>query len=149
MFNCAEETVEVLAYAIILLNTSIHNPNVKQSEKMKFEQFVKMTRGIDNGSDIEREYLQGVYDRVKQTEFKPGKDHTSSLLEFEKNLVGPKKPTTSFALPHRRLVCLVQLYEVLDLTKKEKANSHQRECFLFNDLLVVNIRFWFVFFFIS
>ena len=42
-----------------------------------------------------------------------------------------------FALPFRRLVCLVQLYEVFDLTKKEKLNSHQRECFLFNDMLVV------------
>ena len=59
------------------------------------------------------------------------------FLYFEKNLVGPKKPTTLFSLPYRRLVCLVQLYEIFDLTKKEKVNSHQRECFLFNDMLVV------------
>jgi IQ motif/SEC7 domain-containing protein len=39
IFNCAEETINVLAYAIILLNTSIHNPNVKQNEKIKFDQF--------------------------------------------------------------------------------------------------------------
>ena len=38
-FKCADETINVLAYAIILLNTSIHNPNVKPSEKMNFEQF--------------------------------------------------------------------------------------------------------------
>lgn len=138
MFNCADETIEVLAYAIILLNTSIHNPNVKANEKMKFEQFLKMTKGIDNGNDIDKEYLQSIYDRVKQNEFKPGKDHTSSVIEFEKNLVGPKKPAGLFALPHRRLVCIVQLYEIFDITKKEKANSHQRDCFLFNDILVVS-----------
>jgi IQ motif/SEC7 domain-containing protein len=127
----------VLAYAVILLNTSIHNPNVKQADKMKFEQFVKMTKGIDNGHDINRDYLQGMYERVKQNEFKSGKDHTNSVIEFEKNLVGNKKPTTLFSLPHRRLVCIVQLYEVYDLTKKEKPNTHLRDCFLFNDILVV------------
>ncbi len=42
----------MLSYAIILLNTSLHNPNVKQNEKMKFDQFLKMTKGIDNGHDI-------------------------------------------------------------------------------------------------
>ena len=45
LFSCAEDTIDVLAYAIILLNTSIHNPNVKPNEKMKLEQFVKMTKG--------------------------------------------------------------------------------------------------------
>ena len=138
LFHCAEESIYVLAYAIIILNTSIHNPNVKQNDKMKFDQFVKMTRGIDAGHDIDRLYLQGVYDRVKQGEFKPGKDHTNSVIEFEKNLVGNKRPTTMFALPHRRLVCIVQLYEVYDLTKKEKPNTHLRDCFLFNDILVVS-----------
>ena len=59
--------------------------------------------------DIDKDYLQGIYDRVKQNEFKPGKDHTTSVIEFEKNLVGPKNPTTPFSLPHRRLVCLVKL----------------------------------------
>lgn len=40
-FNCADETINVLSYAIILLNTSIHNPNVKANERMKFDQFCK------------------------------------------------------------------------------------------------------------
>jgi IQ motif/SEC7 domain-containing protein len=97
-----------------------------------------MTKGIDNGNDIEKEYLKGIYERVKENEFKPGKDHTNSVSEFEKNLVGAKKPVTLLSLPHRRLVCLVQLYEINDLTKKEKTNSHQRECFLFNDILIVS-----------
>jgi hypothetical protein len=138
MFACAEETLEVLAYAIVLLNTSIHNPNVKSSEKMRLEQFVKMTKGIDNGNDIDKDYLHGIYERVKQCEFRPGKDHTSAVCDFERSLVGAKKPQAPLALPHRRLVCLVQLYEVYDLTKKEKLNAHQRECFLFNDMLVVS-----------
>jgi IQ motif/SEC7 domain-containing protein len=144
LFKNANETLEVLAYAIILLNTSIHNPNVKPQEKMKFDQFIKMTKSIDEGHDIDKDYLQGVYERVKLNEFKPGKDHTNSVMEFEKNLVGPKKPTGLFALPHRRLVCLVQLYEVYELNKKEKLNSHQRECFLFNDILIVSTYYFII-----
>lgn len=41
------------------------------------------------------------------------------------------------ALPHRRLVCYCRLYEVNDINKREKVGSHQREVFLFNDLLVL------------
>lgn len=39
--------------------------------------------------------------------------------------------------PCRRLVCYCRLYEVPDLSRHEKPGSHQRELFLFNDLLVV------------
>ena len=42
------------------------------------------------------------------------------------------------ALPHRRLVCYCRLYEVHDPNKKEKLGLHQREVFLFNDLLLVS-----------
>ena len=46
-----------------------------------------------------------------------------------------KRP--NLALPHRRLVCYCRLYEVPDSSKKERVGLHQREVFLFNDLLVV------------
>ena len=42
------------------------------------------------------------------------------------------------SLPHRRLVCYCRLYEVHDPAKKEKAGLHQREVFLFNDILMVS-----------
>jgi hypothetical protein len=40
-------------------------------------------------------------------------------------------------LPHRRLVCYCRLYEIRDLNKKERLGQHQREVFLFNDLLLI------------
>lgn len=49
-------------------------------------------------------------------------------------MVGKK---LNLALPHRRLVCYCRLYEIPDITKKERVGVHQREVFLFNDLLVV------------
>ena len=39
--------------------------------------------------------------------------------------------------PHRRLVCYCRLFEVPDPNKPQKLGLHQREIFLFNDLLVV------------
>lgn len=43
----------------------------------------------------------------------------------------------NLALPHRRLVCYCRLYEIADIYKKERPGVHQREVFLFNDLLVI------------
>lgn len=43
------------------------------------------------------------------------------------------------SLPHRRLVCCCQLYEVPDPNRPQRSGVHQREVFLFNDLLVVRI----------
>ncbi|TRY76062.1 hypothetical protein DNTS_012279, partial [Danionella cerebrum] len=41
------------------------------------------------------------------------------------------------SVPHRRLVCCSRLYEVTDVNKAQKQASHQREVFLFNDLIVI------------
>jgi IQ motif and SEC7 domain-containing protein len=57
------------------------------------------------------------------------------VAKFEQSLIG-KKP--SLTAPHRRLVCYCRLYEVNDISKRERLTTHQREVFLFNDLLVVS-----------
>lgn len=46
------------------------------------------------------------------------------------------------SLPHRRLVCCCQLYEVPDPNRPQRTGVHQREVFLFNDLLVVSACFF-------
>jgi hypothetical protein len=46
-------------------------------------------------------------------------------------------PLQVLSLPHRRLVCCCQLYEVPDPNRPQRLGLHQREVFLFNDLLVV------------
>lgn len=49
------DTCYVLSFAIIMLNTSLHNPSVK--DKPAPEQFVAMNRGINNGGDLPHELL--------------------------------------------------------------------------------------------
>jgi IQ motif/SEC7 domain-containing protein len=39
------DTVFVLAFAIIMLNTDLHTPNLKPERRMKLEDFIKNLRG--------------------------------------------------------------------------------------------------------
>ncbi len=103
-------------------------------KRMKLEDFIKNLRGIDDGADIDRDMLVGIYERVKGAEFKPGADHVTQVLKVQQSIVG-KKP--NLVLPHRRLVCYCRLYEVADALRRERPGLHQREVFLFNDILVV------------
>jgi IQ motif/SEC7 domain-containing protein len=130
----SQDTIFLLAFAIIMLNTDLHNPSVKPERKMKLEEFLKNMRGIDDGEDIDRDLLTGIYERVKAQEFKAGVDQVTQVMKVEQTIVG-KKPM--LCLPHRRLVCYCRLYEVHDPNKKEKIGLHQREVFLFNDLLLI------------
>nr|XP_023660778.1 IQ motif and SEC7 domain-containing protein 1-like isoform X2 [Paramormyrops kingsleyae] len=138
------DTIFILAFAIILLNTDMYSPNVKPERKMKLEDFVKNLRGVDDGEDIPRETLIGIYERIQKRELKTNEDHVSQVQKVEKLIVG-KKPIGSLhqglgcvlSLPHRRLVCYCRLFEVPDANKIQKLGLHQREIFLFNDLLVV------------
>lgn len=50
------DTCYVLSFSIIMLNTSLHNPNVR--DKPPFERFVSMNRGINDGSDLPEEQLR-------------------------------------------------------------------------------------------
>ncbi|XP_054935502.1 IQ motif and SEC7 domain-containing protein 1 isoform X3 [Physeter macrocephalus] len=138
------DTIFILAFAVILLNTDMYSPNVKPERKMKLEDFVKNLRGVDDGEDIPREMLIGIYERIRKRELKTNEDHVSQVQKVEKLIVG-KKPIGSLhhglgcvlSLPHRRLVCYCRLFEVPDPNKPQKLGLHQREIFLFNDLLVV------------
>ncbi|XP_066470070.1 IQ motif and SEC7 domain-containing protein 2 isoform X5 [Tiliqua scincoides] len=128
------DTIFILAFAIILLNTDMYSPSVKAERKMKLDDFIKNLRGVDNGEDIPRDLLVGIYQRIQNRELRTNDDHVSQVQAVERMIVG-KKPVLS--LPHRRLVCCCQLYEVPDPNRPQRLGLHQREVFLFNDLLVV------------
>ncbi|XP_061584171.1 IQ motif and SEC7 domain-containing protein 1 isoform X2 [Cololabis saira] len=138
------DTVFMLAFAIVLLNTDMYSPNVKPESKMKLEDFVQNLRGVDDGEDISRDKLVGIYERIRNRELKTNEDHVSQVQKVEKLIVG-KKPIGSLhqglgfvlSLSHRRLVCYCRLFEVPDPKKTQKLGMHQREIFLFNDLIVV------------
>jgi len=72
------DTCYVLSFAIIMLNTSLHNPSVK--EKPTVEQFISMNRGINNGGDLPQELLVSLYESIKTEPFKIPEDDGNDLM---------------------------------------------------------------------
>jgi len=72
------DTCYILAFAVIMLNTSLHNPNVK--DKPTTDQFVSMNRGIDDGSDLPRPLLVSIYESIKKEQFKIPEDDGNDLV---------------------------------------------------------------------
>nr|XP_027811270.1 cytohesin-1 isoform X2 [Marmota flaviventris] len=71
------DTCYVLSFAIIMLNTSLHNPNVK--DKPTVERFIAMNRGINDGGDLPEELLRNLYESIKNEPFKIPEDDGNDL----------------------------------------------------------------------
>ena len=63
-----KDAVLVLTYAIIMLNTDQHNPNVKAEKRMTYTDFARNLRGVNGDKDFDPEYLQDIYDSIKSNE---------------------------------------------------------------------------------
>lgn len=62
------DAVLVLTYAIIMLNTDQHNPNVKKDKRMTYNDFARNLRGVNGDKDFAPEYLHEIYDSIKSNE---------------------------------------------------------------------------------
>uniref|UniRef100_A0A8C1NXB6 Cytohesin 1a n=1 Tax=Cyprinus carpio TaxID=7962 RepID=A0A8C1NXB6_CYPCA len=71
------DTCYILSFAVIMLNTSLHNPNVK--DKPTVERFISMNRGINDGGDLPEELLRNLYDSIKNEPFKIPEDDGNDL----------------------------------------------------------------------
>lgn len=105
-----------------------------------------------------------IYRRIHDLPFGAGSDHVSQVIVVDQSMVGKDKPVSliiqlhnlvssfswsgkciNFVIrnfqklvePHRRLVCYCRLNQIIDRNKRQPANAHQREVFLFNDILLV------------
>ncbi|KAI1305204.1 Cytohesin-1 [Halotydeus destructor] len=72
------DTCYILSFSIIMLNTALHNPSVK--EKPTLEKFIVMNRGIDKGADLPRDLLTSLYESIKQEPFKIPEDDGNDLM---------------------------------------------------------------------
>ncbi|RKF65669.1 Uncharacterized protein GcC1_117003 [Golovinomyces cichoracearum] len=69
------DSVFVLTYAILMLNTDSYNPNLKAAARMTFEQFSNNLRGVNGGKDFDPQYLRNVYDSIKSNEIILPEEH--------------------------------------------------------------------------
>jgi Sec7-like guanine-nucleotide exchange factor len=58
LFPGTVDVIEVLSFSTIMLNTDAHNPSIKREKRMTKEQFVSNNRGIDNGGNLPRFFLE-------------------------------------------------------------------------------------------
>jgi len=72
------DTCYVLSFSIIMLNTALHNPSVK--DRPTIDKFILMNRGINNGGDLPKDLLQSLYDSIKQEPFKIPEDDGNDLM---------------------------------------------------------------------
>jgi brefeldin A-inhibited guanine nucleotide-exchange protein len=73
------DTAYVLAYSVIMLNTDQYNPQVKK--RMTPDDFIKNNRGIDEGKDLPPEFLQNIFDEIKQNEIKLKDENVDVKIE--------------------------------------------------------------------
>ena len=62
------DTIFILSFSTIMLNTDLHNDGVKN--KMTIEEFVRNNRGIDDGKDLPKEFLESIYYEILNNEIK-------------------------------------------------------------------------------
>jgi brefeldin A-inhibited guanine nucleotide-exchange protein len=55
----------ILAFSVIMLNTDLHNPAIKEERRMTRDGFVRNNSGICDGQDLPQEFLTGIFDRIK------------------------------------------------------------------------------------
>ncbi|KAL5473939.1 hypothetical protein EMCRGX_G028508 [Ephydatia muelleri] len=73
------DTCYILSFAIIMLNTTLHNANVKF--KTSVDQFISMNRDIDAGKELPPELLTQYYEAIKAEPFHYHQGTTDDLTE--------------------------------------------------------------------
>ncbi|CAI4219858.1 unnamed protein product [Parascedosporium putredinis] len=63
-----KDAVYVLTYAIIMLNTDQHNPQIKAAKRMSFEDFSRNLRGVNGGEDFSPDYLGDIFNSIRLNE---------------------------------------------------------------------------------
>ncbi|CAF1552135.1 unnamed protein product [Rotaria magnacalcarata] len=67
---------------------------------------MKPLSSIDNGKDLDVNYLTAIYERIHTDEFCPDADHLTQVAKFEQTLIGKQSILTA---PHCRLECCFPL----------------------------------------
>jgi brefeldin A-resistance guanine nucleotide exchange factor 1 len=65
-----EDTVFVLSFSLIMLQTDLHSRQIAEEKKMTLAQFVRNNRGINQGADVPREMLEELYAAIKAEEIR-------------------------------------------------------------------------------
>ncbi|CAG5904312.1 unnamed protein product [Menidia menidia] len=114
------DTCYVLSFAVIMLNTSLHNPNVK--DKPSVQRFTAMNRGINDGGDLPEDLLRNLYDSIKNEPFKIPEDDGNDLTH---TFFNPDREGWLLKLGMPQLTC--------DLPSGGRVKTWKRRWFILTD----------------
>ncbi|KAG0677187.1 guanine nucleotide exchange protein for ADP-robosylation factor [Pichia californica] len=72
------DTVYVLSYSVIMLNTDQHSPQIKK--RMTLDDFIKNNRGIDDGKDLDPKFLKEVFDDIRNNEIILNSEQQAAII---------------------------------------------------------------------
>jgi brefeldin A-resistance guanine nucleotide exchange factor 1 len=75
----SKDGVYVLCYATMMLNTDLHNPQVRN--KMTLEEFIRNQRKTNDGKDPPVDLLKRIYHSVSQQEFVMPDEHSGAVKD--------------------------------------------------------------------
>ncbi|KAG7807449.1 hypothetical protein KL921_004207 [Ogataea angusta] len=75
------DTVYVLSYSVIMLNTDQHSPQVKK--RMTLEDFINNNRGIDDGRDLDHSMLEQIYTDIQNDEIMLKSEQHAALISSD------------------------------------------------------------------
>jgi hypothetical protein len=68
----------LLSFSLIMLNTDLHNPNIRPEKKMKLEDFIKNNRNygeeVSRNRDLPDDFMTELYDAIAKEEIKTRED---------------------------------------------------------------------------
>ncbi|KAI5967843.1 GEA2 [Candida theae] len=76
-----KDSVFILSYSIIMLNTDLHNPQVKR--QMLLDDYKRNLRGTYNGTDFPEWYLAKIYSSIKDREIIMPEEHHGTEKWFD------------------------------------------------------------------
>lgn len=74
----------VLAYSVVMLNTDLHSPQIKN--RMTLDSFVRNNSKINDGEDLNFEFLKGIYDEIGSNEIKLQSEQHAALIAGDVNV---------------------------------------------------------------
>ncbi|CAB9499510.1 inhibited guanine nucleotide-exchange protein 1 [Seminavis robusta] len=113
----------ILAFSIIMLNTDLHNPAIKEERRMTRDGFIRNNRGICDGQDLPDEFLYGIFDRIKANPISLKEDDEAR----EKAGDGKKAGTTNLPSALSPAIFFSSHYDDMDRTREtnfQKERDH-------------------------
>lgn len=85
----AADAAYLLSFSIIMLNTDLHNDNIRPDRKMTVNDFVRNNtdygRDItDEGMALPRDYLEGIYDNIKEEQIRTEGEGADGVMTVER-----------------------------------------------------------------